>query len=263
MIIFSIKDSGIFANMRNALLILVFTYNISFAQVNVKDSLQSVSIIGIGGGFNIPDGDLKNRFGYFTSIHGIYLRKQASGLMWGCDLIFYFGNKFKEGNILQSISTPQGYIIGGNGTLYEPQFFMRGFSTTLKMGKLFPIIGPNKNSGLFVLGGIGFLQHKIRIETERNAFIPALTKEYLKGYDKLTNGILFQPVIGYLHLSNNRLFNFSLFIEYSFAFTQNRRSYNFEDLKADSKKRNDRILSIRLNWELPIYKKKANDFYYF
>jgi len=254
---------GYICHMRFALLFCLLFSGILSAQVNVKDSLQSVSIIGIGGGINVPGADLKTRFGYFTSIHGNYYRKQASGLIWGADISYYFGNKVNDTTILNSIATEYGFIIGGNGTLYEPLFFMRGYSVTAKIGKLLPIIGPNKNSGIYILGGIGFLQHKIRIETERNAFVPALTKEYMKGYDRLSNGISFQPTVGYLHLSNNRLLNFSLQVEYYFAFTQNRRSFNFDEIAIDSKKRADTFLNVRLNWLLPVYKKKAKDFYYF
>ena len=233
------------------------------AQVNVKDSLHSVSIIGIGGGINAPSADLKTRFDYFTSIHANYYRKQASGLIWGADISYYFGNKVIEDHVLNGIDTEDGFIIGGNGTLYEPLFFMRGYSTSVKIGKLFPVIGPNKNSGIYLMAGGGYLQHKIRIETERNAFVPALTKEYLKGYDRLTNGILFQPTLGYLHLSNSRLLNFSIQLEYYLGFTQNRRSFNFDEIAADKNRRNDNFLNVRLNWLLPVYKKKAKDFYYF
>lgn len=254
---------GYICRMRLALLFTLLFSSILSAQVNVKDSLQSVSIIGIGGGLNIPGADLKTRFDYFTSIHGNYYRKQSSGLIWGADFNYYFGDQVNETDVLKSIATKDGFIIGGNGTLYEPIFFMRGYSSTAKIGKLFSIIGPNKNSGIYLLGGAGFLQHKIRIETERNAFVPALTKEYLKGYDRLTNGILFQPTLGYLHLSNSRLLNFSIQLEYIFAFTENRRAYNFDELAADTKKRRDSFLNIRLNWLLPVYKKKAKDFYYF
>ncbi len=254
---------GYICQMRVTLFITLFFSGFLCAQVNVKDSLHSVSIIGIGGGVNVPGADLKTRFGYFTSIHANYYRKQASGLIWGADLSYYFGDKVNERNVLKSISTEDGYIIGGNGTLYEPLFYMRGFSTSVKIGKLFPIVGPNKNSGIYLLGGAGFLQHKIRIDTERNAFVPALTKEYLKGYDRLSNGISLQPTIGYLHLSNSRLLNFSIQLEYYLAFTQNRRSFNFDEIAADSKRRTDSFLNIRLNWLLPVYKKKAKDFYYF
>ncbi len=249
--------------MRLALFISLFFSGLISAQVNVKDSLHSVSIIGVGGGINVPGLDLKTRFGYFTSIHGNYYRKQASGLIWGTDISFFFGDQVNETNVLKSIATKDGYIIGGNGTLYEPMFYMRGFSSSVRIGKLFSILGPNKNSGIYCMGGAGFLQHKIRIDTERNAFVPALTKEYLKGYDRLSNGILFQPTIGYLYLSNSRLLNFSLQLEYYIAFTQNRRSFNFDEIAADTKKRTDTFLNVRLNWLLPVYKKKAKDFYYF
>ena len=254
---------GYICRMRFTLFFILFFSGFLCAQVNVKDSLQSVSIIGIGGGINVPGADLKTRFGYFTSLHANYYRKQASGLIWSADLNYYFGDKVNERNVLKSISTEDGYIIGGNGTLYEPFFYMRGYSTSVKIGKLFPIIGPNKNSGIFVMAGGGFLQHKIRIDTERNAFVPALTKDYLKGYDRLTNGILIQPTLGYLHLSNSRLLNFSIQLEYCLAFTQNRRSYNFDEIAVDNKKRTDSFFNVRFNWLLPIYKKRAKDFYYF
>ena len=56
------------------------------------------------------------------------------------------------------------------------------------------------------------MYHKIRIENQDN-LIPQLSKDYLKYYDRLTVGILLKQYIGYHHMSNNRLVNFTIGFE--------------------------------------------------
>jgi hypothetical protein len=38
---------------------------------------------------------------------------------------------------------------------------------------------------------------------------------------------------------------------------------NFDEIAVDNKKRTDSFFNVRFNWLLPIYKKRAKDFYYF
>ena len=58
-----------------------------------------------------------------------------------------------------------------------------------------------------------------------------MSKEYKKGYDRLTNGPAITEGISYLHCGSKRLINFSLGLECTQGFTQNRRDYNFDQMK--------------------------------
>ncbi|MBA3901808.1 MAG: hypothetical protein H0X62_16670, partial [Bacteroidetes bacterium] len=119
----------------------------------------------------------------------------------------------------------------------------------------------NPNSGFFVLGGVGFLQHKVRIENPGNAS-PQIFGEYKKGYDRLTNGISTSQFIGYMFLSNNRLLNFFGGVEFVQGFTQNRR-FNYDNMDYDHTQRLDLLTGIKVGWVFPLYKKVPLKYYYY
>jgi hypothetical protein len=247
--------------MRFAFVLLFPAVTTLHAQVSVRDSVLAVSMIMPSAGFYLPLQDLKQRFGPYASISLGFLRKTKSGWMWGLDGSFLFGQKVSEQSMLKNISTPDSFVIGANGTLYDPKFYMRGFNASAKIGKLFPVIGPNKNSGIYTTLSVGLMQHKIRIDTERNANVPPLAKPYLKGYDQLSNGISFTPAVGFIYLGNKRIVNFFFQLEYSQAFTKNRRSWNFDTAMPDDRLRNDGSIGIRAGWILPLYRKPPDQFY--
>ena len=62
-------------------------------------------------------------------------------------------------------------------------------------------------------------------------------------------------------MSNNRLLNFYFGFECLEGFTQNRRSYDFDLMSHDSKKRLDILYGARVAWILPLYKKAPAEFY--
>ena len=233
------------------------------SQVNVRDSLLSFSTVNVSFGWQLPHADLAKRFGDFGSVGLSYLRKQKSGLIWGVNGNFLFGGSVKEKDMLSNITVNDDFVIGADGTLYEVKFLMRGIQFDARIGKVFPIGGPNKNCGIYTTLGAGFMQHKIRIDTERNADVPPLTKEYVKGYDRLSNGWTINPAIGYLFLGNNRSINFFVQFEYTYAQTQNRRSFNYDSGITDRSIRHDGALGLRFGWVLPIYKAPSTDFFYY
>ena len=110
--------------------------------------------------------------------------------------------------------------------------------------------------------GVGLIQHKIRIEVIGNN-IPQLSKEYKKGYDRLSNGLLLTQSVGYLYLSTNRLLNFYIGVECMEGFTQSRRSFDYDLMKQDTKKRLDVLYGGKIAWILPLYKKAPQSFYYY
>ena len=235
----------------------------AFSQVNVKDSLLSFSMVNVSFGWQLSQGDLSKRFGDFGSVGLSYLRKQKSGLIWGVNGNFLFGDQVKQKDMLSNILVNDGFVIGADGTLYEVKYLMRGIQFDARIGKVFPIGGPNKNCGIYTTLGAGFLQHKIRIDTERNADVPPLSKQYVKGYDQLSNGWSINPAIGYLYLGNNRSVNFFVQLEYLYSQTENRRSFNYNTGTHDGTKRNDGALGFRFGWVLPIYKATSTDFFYY
>lgn len=250
---------------RFLLLLLFFTTGFSFqsnAQVSIKDSSVFAPMVCASYGFQFPAGDLAKRFGQNSNIGLSFLIKDKKSFVYGISGTYLFGNKLREDGILDSINTSTGQIINASGEFAEVRLFERGFSAHLHFGKLFSVLSPNPNSGILVTAGAGFLQHKIRIDDIGNNS-PQLSKEYRKGYDRLTNGFSTTQFLGYVFLSNKRLVNFYGGFEFIQAFTQSRRSWDFDLMRRDTQKRFDMLYGFRLGWILPLYKKAPDKYYYF
>jgi hypothetical protein len=117
---------------------------------------------------------------------------------------------------------------------------------------MFAIIKSRPNSGLVLNMGVGLIQHKIRIEVIGNN-VPQLAKAYKKGYDRLSNGLLLSQDLGYLYLSDNRLLNIYFGFECMEGFTQSRRSFDYDKMQRDTKKRLDILYGVKIAWILPVY----------
>lgn len=245
------------------IIILLISFQIKhvFPQANIKDSVISTSLIQATYSYQIPGSDLSKRFVSDNAIGLGYLYKTRKNWILGADGFFMFRDTIKETGILDSITTSDGNIIDGNGIYAEVHLYERGFHMGFKAGKLFPIWGPNKNSGIVLLGGMGLLQHKIRIENRDNT-ASQITGDYKKGYDRLTNGLALSQFIGYMYLGNSKLISFYAGVEIVEAFTQNRRSYNFDLMGKDNTKRLDLLYTIKVGWIIPLYKRSPDAFYY-
>ncbi len=244
------------------LISVIFLQTNSDAQsINVRDSTLGISTISINYGYFIPKNDMATRFGNSSIIGFNFTRKTKQNWIWGYDINYHFGNKLNESNILDSLRNERGRIISSSGNYADVRLFQRGISTYLKIGKLFPVIGPNKNSGILVTAGAGFLQHKIRIEVIDNN-VPELNDDYKKGYDRLTNGVAFNEFIGYWHMSNNRLINFYVGADLTQSFTQSRRDFDFFSQTKDVQKRKDYLMGLKFGLILPLYKRMPKEFYF-
>lgn len=242
-------------------LLSLFIAEQGFSQVSIKDSAISTSLIQATYSFQVPGGDLSKRFVSNNAIGLGFLYKTRKNWILGADGFFMFRDTIKETSILDSITTSDGNIIDGNGIFADVQLYERGFHMGLKAGKLIPVWGPNKNSGIILLGGVGLLQHKIRIENKDNT-ASQIIGDYKKGYDRLTNGLALSQFIGYMYLGNTKLVSFYAGVEIVEAFTQNRRSYNFDLMGPDNTKRMDMLYSIKVGWIIPLYKRSPDPFYY-
>ncbi|MFM2207860.1 MAG: hypothetical protein RL213_1835 [Bacteroidota bacterium] len=231
------------------------------AQMSVKDSVFSFSLCSVTGGFSEPGGDLADRFGSNFSIGANYFRKLRSNWMIGLQGDFLFGENVNEDDFLDAFTTSQGEIISQAGTYGSILLYERGWRTEVRAGRIFPVIGPNDNSGIVLMAGAGFIQHKIRIETQGDN-IPFLEGDYLKGYDRLTNGFCYSGFLGYYNFGNKRRVNFFLGVEATLANTRSRRDFDFDTRQKDTRLRSDRLFGIRAGWIIPLYKKVPNAYYY-
>lgn len=255
----------IFVEMRSVLLSILLFISVlqhSYAQSGVKDSTIRFPLVGINYGLYLPGGDLDERFGLTSMLNGNFLFKTKKNLLWGVSGGFLFGDDIQEPGLMSSIKNNEGYILGLDGLYADVRTYQRGYYLNAVFGKVFSFKKPNPNSGLMILGGPGFIQHKIRIESIGNT-VPALRGDYIKGYDRLTNGLAIQEFIGYVYFSNRQLINFYAGFEFIQGFTQGRRDYNFDNPANKNDKRIDLLYGFRAGWVLPLYKKKPAAYYFY
>lgn len=212
--------------------------------------------------FEIPAGDLATRFGNNHKVGAAFSVKLKTNWVLTLDAGFMFGTNLKEEaySILDGLKTDVGQITSKYGTPGNIMMSERGYTLMFKTGKILPFLQSNDNSGPFIGGGIGFLQHKIRIDNEGND-TPQIYDEYKKGYDHLSNGIAFSEFVGYRHYAKNNMANFYLGIEYSQAITKNRRGYNYNTMEFDNTLRFDALYSLKVGLVIPIVRRTPSEFY--
>ena len=228
----------------------------------MRDTSIFMVPISVTYAYQVPNGDMALRFGTNNNIGLSAAAKFKSQFMLGLEGSFIFGNHVNEGGLLQGVTNSQGQILDSDGHPATVVTYERGYAIFGIAGKLIPIVGPNPNSGLVVKLGAGYLRHKIRIETQNNV-VPQLEGDYLTGYDRLTGGPAGLIYFGYQHIGNRRLVNFTLGFESILGFTEPLRSFNFDTGKADDGGRFDGLNGFRFGWTLPIYKRKADGFFYY
>lgn len=236
---------------------------LSFGQENKTktDTAYGVPMIKASYAFQWPGGEMGKRFGFNSNVGGQFAYKTANNWYFGLKGNFIWGNQVKEDSILDAIKTVEGNVIDKDGRLTTIYLEERGFSGFLVGGRVFNQLGVNKNSGLLVYGGVGFLQHKIRIAYKDE--ITNLDKEYKKGYDRLSNGVAVNGFVGYIFLSQKRLINFFAGADFTQGWTVNRRGFNYDTMQHDTATKKDFITGIRLGWIIPIGKRATEEFYYF
>lgn len=229
---------------------------------NVSDTTLPAFGIGPAAAFHVPGGDMAERFGNSGAIGGHFFYKTAKNWFFGIDAHYISSGHVKEDYLLDRITTEEGNLISGNGINEDVYFKESGMYSGIKIGKIFPIFSSNPNSGLFLMAGGGFLQHKIKIDNPNNTAYQ-LKGEYKKGYDRLSNGFALSEFIGYYHMSDSRMVNFYVGFEFLQGWTKNRRSYDFYEMKKIDKKRMDMLNGLKFGWFFPIYNRVPDDFYYY
>jgi hypothetical protein len=227
------------------------------------DSLVPGFTLAFSYGYQYPGGDLLWRFGPNSNAGASLTYKNNNNVFFMAQWGFIFGKNLRGQNPLDSISTSDGHVIDKEGKAADVRIFERGFTLSISAGKIFnTFLSPNKNSGLLLTGGLGYLQHKFKIY-DNGSRTPQLTKEYLKGYDRLTSGIAITEFIGYWFMSKNQYVNFYGGFEFTQGFTKSRRSWDYNLMRADTESRIDLLSGLRIGWIIPLYKKNAATKYYY
>lgn len=212
-------------------------------------------------GADKPGADMADRYGNSYKI-GFGLKfKSTYNWIIGVKAEFIFGKKINEPNYLANVVTDQGAVISKGGDLMNVGIFERGYMLGAQVGKVFPVLQLNRNSGPVMIASVGFIQHKIKL-FDRDESFPQLSGQYKKGYDRLTNGIYLEDFIGYQYFAKNKLINFYIGLNVVYGMTAGRRTYQFDLQQADTKARTDILTGLKFGWVLPIYKKITEEIYY-
>jgi len=245
-------------------LFILFSFLNAYSQEETKnekigDAIPSVSVYYA---YELAAGDLSTRFGFNHKVGAEFSFKFENNWIVSIDGGYMFGEDLKEEaySILDNLKTEDGQITSKYGTPGNIMMSERGYSIMLKGGKILPFLQANYNSGPFVMGGIGFLQHKIRIDNEGND-TPQVSEEYRPGYDHLTYGFALNEFIGYRLYAKNKMSNFYLGIEWTQGFTKNRRGYNYNTMSPENESRLDMLYSVKFGVVIPFSRRAPKDYY--
>lgn len=245
------------------ILLLVFLPIWALGQSLLQDSVVNLFMIKVNYTVQIPFADMADRFGVNSSLGMGIGGKLGKNVLIGAEGNFLFGRKVREPNVLHHIVDREGFLIGSSGLYTDYAFSEKGFNLIAHGGKIIAFRKPNKNSGLLLLAGAGYLQHKINIEVDASE-APMLSREYKKGYDRLTSGFMLSQFIGYSYLdSKKKRLNFYFGVEIQEGFTKNRRSWNYDQNRKDDRMRKDILVGFRLGWIIPFYFTQTEKYYYY
>ena len=215
--------------------------------------------------FDLPGAAMAQRFGASYREGPGILYKTTKNWFWGGKFDFINGDKVHQDSLMINI---KDMYSNSGGSLYEfinnsgerigVPIYERGYATGLSVGKLIPVNKLHPDNGLMLLTTAGFIQHKIDIYV-KDKDIPQLQAQYLKGYDRLTNGVFVEQYAGYTFFSKYKLINFTLGLDALFGFTQGRRNYEYDVMHSDTEKRLDILFGLRGGWFIPMFHRKSED----
>ena len=230
------------------------------SQYQVRDSVLFNPHISILYGHHIPVADLAKRFGKSGSLGLAFDIKDKKSHYWGVQVQYHFGNRVTEPGLIQNLYTNNGEILDNQGQPSIVYIQQRGWTACVEGGHLFNTLGPNLNSGVLATLGLGMMIHKIRIEHQSNE-INALQGDYLKGYDRLSAGLIGRAFLGYFYMSNNKLVNIVAGLEWIQGQTKSVRGYNYDTQMMDNDRRSDGYVGLKLGWVLHLYQRAPDKFY--
>lgn len=235
----------------------------SFAQVNVRDSLAQGWLFNISTSYMLKGGDFAEYLGPNFTIGGDIQYKFKSNLILSFGGRYHFADQVKDAQaIFGDIITSRNEVLGLNGEYAPVTFRERGWNTSLDLSYIYNGLGHNVNSGAMVSVGAGFNAHWIDVRNQLDN-TPQIQDEYLRGYDRYTQGFMTRQFIGYFHAGNRRTINFTVGLEFMQGFNSNNRGYNYNTRAFDTDSKLDLYYGVRFSWFLPIYDENAQKFFYY
>lgn len=201
---------------------------------------------------NFPGGDLGRRYGTGSEIGAGVYYKTGSNWIFGVEGGYWFGGSLREEGIYDAVVDSNGYAVNINGGFVRIESQQRGFTLGAKVGKIIPLGRKNRNSGLMLSLGVGYLEHYLRLANNTRD-IAAFQGDLRYGYDRLCSGVLLREFVGYQFLHKKNRINFFAGLEFGQGFTYSRRTIDYDLMRGQNGQRFDSYVGIRLGWLLPIY----------
>jgi len=212
--------------------------------------------------YQIPIGKISERFGHNSAISMSFFSEKRNNLFIGVDLKYLFGGDVKENTIFNNIDTENGYVINSNGNYSNIKLMQRGIGCYLFGGYAIHLNNSNL-SGFYLSTGIGYLEHKIFIDTQ-NEDVPQLNQNYKKGYDMLNSGMSSQWTADYKYYSKKGNIQLSFGINYIIALTKYRRDYLFNEMDYSPNTLSiDQLIGFKTGVIILIKKSNEEKFHYY
>ena len=251
-----------------SLCIVFFAHsNKAYAQADVKNATTQGILIPTRLAVHAPSGEVAERFGRSQSAGLGVLYKTKTNWTFGLLGDFWFGDQIKiYPQLVQAMSNENGRIFNSLGNPADLIAYQRGWLVGPEVGKIITFKGSyNPNSGIYITAGGGFMQHRIRLESDnRNSIIYQAQREYVKGFDRLNQGWMLRATLGYIHAGNFRTLNFMTGFEIMYGQSRSLRGFNYDTGLPDNDVLQNLFIGYRIAWFLPIYSiaKKEKTFYY-
>lgn len=235
----------------------------SLAQVNVKDSLAQGWLFNISTSYLLKGGDFADYLGPNFTVGGDLQYKFKSNVILSVGGRYHFADQVKDvQSIFGDIITTRNEVLGLNGEYAPVSFRERGWNTSVDLSYIYNRWGHNANSGALFSVGLGYNAHWIDVRNQLEN-TPQIQDEYLRGYDRFTQGFVTRQFLGYHHSGNQRTINFTVGFEFMQGFNKNVRAYNYNTRAFDTGSKLDLYYGLRFSWFLPIYDENAQKFYYY
>ncbi len=245
---------------RHLIFTILFTSIIFCQENNDKIKNENLIFFSLNHSIQFPGGDLAKRFGSNSDVSGTFMYKTQKNIIFNVESGFLFGNNVKDNALFNAIDGDNGSLISQNGEIPTIRLFQRGGHVDFNIGKYIKLKNKNSDSGILISIGMGYLYHKIFIET-LTIELPQLSEELLKGYDRLSAGIATKQFIGYLHFSKKNNIRYLIGLESIQAFTQSLRGYNYNSQSIDNFKRKDYLFGLKTGFIIPINQRKVERYY--
>ncbi|MAQ32259.1 MAG: hypothetical protein CMD26_05985 [Flavobacteriales bacterium] len=246
----------------NKLILTVFLISSLLICQENDDSKSSTILLSINHTAQMPFGDLSDRFGLNSNVGLTLTYQTATNFIINLESGLLFGSDVKENDIFNAINGDDGDILSTSGEIPTIRLFERGGYFDVSFGKYIKLNNKKHESGIVMTLGAGYLYHKIFIETIVTA-LPQLNNELLKGYDRLSGGILTKQFIGYYFFSSTSTIRFFLGLEAMQGFTKDLRGYNYTTQTYVTNNRIDQLVGIKCGFIIPIKKRRTGKYYYY